>query len=67
MPSHSDGHDRCHKLPYISSEILALNSELIYMEFFRNDQPPADNPFWAQLLAFLDSPAAENEVLMGYF
>ena len=63
MPALTDGHDRCHKLPYISSEILALNSELIYSEFF----PHCDSPFWEQLLAFLDSPAAENEVLMGYF
>lgn len=30
MPDEKDGHDRCHKLPYISSELLAIDSELIY-------------------------------------
>lgn len=38
LPKEEDGHDRCHKLPYISSELLAIDSELIYTEFFPEGQ-----------------------------
>ena len=30
MPTPEQGHDRCFKLPYISSELLAIDSDLIY-------------------------------------
>jgi hypothetical protein len=34
MPLESDGYDRCYKLPYISSELLAIDSDIIYTAFF---------------------------------
>lgn len=58
MPRETDSYDRGHKLPYISSELLAIDSELIYEEFFRSDLPEDANPFWQQLLHFLETAAA---------
>lgn len=43
MPLESDGYDRCHRLPYISSELLALDSDLIFKEFFSEEQNVVDN------------------------
>ena len=37
------------------------------MEFFKEGVPEEENKFWKQLLCFLDSSAAQNEILMGYF
>lgn len=67
MPDPAQGHARCHHLPYISSELLALDSPLILEEFFREGVEDADNDWWRQLVRFLQTEAAENEVLMGYF
>lgn len=60
MPQESEGYDRGHKLPYISSELLAIDSDLIYAEFFSNDSPEAQNLYWLQFLTFLDGSAADN-------
>ena len=38
MPSEQDTYDRAHRLPYISSELLAIDSDLIYKEFFREEE-----------------------------
>ena len=43
MPNSQDSHDRCYRLPYISSELLALNSDLIYSEFFQPEVKEEDN------------------------
>lgn len=67
MPQEHQGHDRCHRLPYISSELLAIDSDLIYCEFFKEGEKEENNQFWKLLLAFLDSTTADNEILMGYF
>jgi hypothetical protein len=67
MPYPAQGHARCHQLPYISSELLALDSALILEEFFKESVEDADNEWWKQLVRFLETEAAENEVLMGYF
>lgn len=64
MPVLEDGYDRCHKLPYISSEILAIDSDIMFSPFFVKE---GDNQFWAELLKFLETPAVDNEILMGYF
>jgi len=37
------------------------------VEFFKEGVPEEENKFWKQLLCFLDSSAAQNEILMGYF
>jgi hypothetical protein len=58
MPLPTDSYDRGHKLPYISSELLAIDSELIYGEFFRSDLSEEANPFWQQLIHFLETAAA---------
>jgi hypothetical protein len=65
MPLSTDGYDRGHKLPYISSELLAIDSDIIYGEFFKEGE--GENCYWAQLLNFLVTPAAESEILSGYF
>lgn len=58
MPLSTDTHDRAHKLPYISSELLALSSPLIHEEFFKEGVAEGDNPNWQRLVGFLDTPAA---------
>lgn len=58
MPLPTDSYDRGHKLPYISSELLAIDSELIYAEFFPNDQSEEANPYWLKLIHFLETSAA---------
>jgi hypothetical protein len=67
MPTEEDSYDRKHRLPYISSELLAIDSDLIYNEFFREAENEVENQYWKELLTFLDSEAASNEILMGYF
>ena len=37
MPKQQEGYDRCHRLPYISSEMLAIDSEMFYRAFFGED------------------------------
>lgn len=34
MPREDEGYDRCHRLPYISSEMLAIDSQIFYEVFF---------------------------------
>jgi hypothetical protein len=46
---------------------LAIDSDLIYSEFFREEVDEKGNKYWVKLLSFLESAAASNEVLMGYF
>ena len=67
MPKETDSYERGHKLPFISSELLAIDSDFIYREFFKSDIPEEANPFWLQLIGFLETNAASNEILMGYF
>ena len=67
MPTKNDTFDRAHRLPYISSELLALDSLMIHGEFFREDVKENENGNWTKLIIFLDSEAAQNEVMMGYF
>ena len=67
MPTEQDTYDRAHRLPYISSELLAIDSELIYKEFFKEGENETSNQYWKELLTFLDGEAATNEILMGYF
>lgn len=34
MPTEEQGYDRCHKLPYISSEMLAIDNNFFHSAFF---------------------------------
>jgi len=47
--------------------LLAIDSNLIYGEFFREESDEKDNQYWVKLLSFVEGAAASNEVLMGYF
>jgi hypothetical protein len=64
-------------LPYVSSEVLAIDNEVIYGEFFKNN--PIDEKsmcsftidnekdYFKELIGIFSSKAVDNEILMGYF
>lgn len=66
MPKEEEGYDRCHRLPYISSEMLAIDSQIFYDAFF-SQKEGKQTQYLSKLYAFLNSNAVANELLLGYF
>jgi hypothetical protein len=55
LPKETDGEDRVRKLPYVSSEVLAIDSETVYRAFF--DWP---KDYFSELVGLFKTEAKDN-------
>jgi len=51
LPLESDEEDRVRKLPYVSSEVLAIDNEVVYKAFFDWDK----KDYFAELVKIFDT------------
>lgn len=51
LPLESDPEDRVRKLPYVSSEVLAIDNEVVYKAFFDWDK----KDYFAELVKIFDT------------
>lgn len=64
MPKENDSENRKYRYPYVSSEMLGIESPLIYNALLPEGKP---SPQLKKLFNFLETSDADNEMLMGYF
>ena len=68
MPTEEQGSDRCYKLPYMSSEMLAIDNKIFYDAFFPSESEKTASIHLENLFKFLkNKEAIENPLLLGYF